>query len=100
MAEPILRGGSVVVASPEQVSSDLSGEAVILDLRSGSYFSLEAVGARIWELLREPRTPDQIASTLCDEYEVDPRECERDVLTLLLDLARAGLIEVRAGSAA
>jgi hypothetical protein len=41
-----------------RVSCNLAGEAVILNTKSGIYFGLKPVGARIWELVQEPRTID------------------------------------------
>ncbi|PYO16907.1 MAG: PqqD family protein, partial [Gemmatimonadetes bacterium] len=42
---------SVVVATKDQVSSDLAGEAIVLSLRTAMYYGLDQVGARIWELV-------------------------------------------------
>jgi hypothetical protein len=85
---------SVVVASRDQVSSDLAGESVILDLSSGTYYGLDNVGHRIWHLLQEPRTVAQIVSTLLQEYDVEPERCREDVLALLRRLVDKRLIEV------
>jgi hypothetical protein len=38
---------SIVVASPDQVSADLGGDAAILQLKDGVYYSLDPVGARM-----------------------------------------------------
>jgi hypothetical protein len=38
---------SIVVVTKEQVSADLSGEAAILNLKSGIYYGLDTVGASI-----------------------------------------------------
>lgn len=88
---------STFSVSEDQVSCDLAGEAVILNLKSGKYFGLNEVGARIWELLKEHRTPDTIRDTLLDEYDVDPQQCEQDLLELLQQLLEQGLIHVEAG---
>ncbi|HZI26965.1 MAG TPA: PqqD family peptide modification chaperone [Gemmatimonadaceae bacterium] len=85
---------STVVASERQVSSDLGGEAVILQLESGVYHGLNAVGAAIWALLREPRTVEEIQESILAEFAVDAERCQRDVLALLRELEAAGLIEV------
>jgi hypothetical protein len=90
---------SVVVAVPNQVSSSLGDEAVILELTQGIYYGLNEVGARIWVLLRDPRPAGEIRDVLLDEYEVDPATVSRDVLALLTELADRGLIEVRDGTA-
>jgi hypothetical protein len=90
---------SIVVASKNQVSSDLAEEAVILDLESGTYYGLDAVGFRIWDLVQEPRTVATIVNAIVAEYDVDRERCERDVLALLDRLAATGLIEVKGGEA-
>jgi hypothetical protein len=90
---------STVVAVPNQISSSLGAEAVILELTQGVYYGLNEVGARIWELLKEPREAGQIRDVLLDEYEVEPEAVTRDVLGLLTELAGRGLIEVRDGKA-
>lgn len=85
---------STVVAVKDQVSADLAGEAVILNLKSGMYYGLNEVGGRIWQLLQEPRTVAAIRDTLLEEYEVDRESCDRDLLAVLQELATAELIEV------
>ena len=86
---------SVVVAGKDQVSSDLAGEVAILDVEAGVYYGLDRVGARIWNLIQEPRTVNEIRDILLEEYDVEPARCERDLLTLLQRLVDEGLIEVR-----
>ena len=90
-----LSNASRVVVTKDQVSCDLSGEVAILNLKSGVYYGLDAVGARIWQLIQEPRTVASIRTVLLSEYEVDPDRCERDLLLLLHALADAGLLEIR-----
>jgi len=46
---------SRLVVSKDQVSCDLAGEAAILNLKNGVYYGLDPVGARIWNLIQEPR---------------------------------------------
>ena len=94
-SEHTVSGSSVAVATTDQVSADLDGEAVILNLESGVYYSLDQVGAHIWVLIQEPRTVHEIRDAILEEYEVDPDRCERDIVTLLEQLADAGLVEIR-----
>jgi hypothetical protein len=88
-------GGSTVVVAKEQVSCDLGGEAAILNLKSGVYYGLDPVGARIWNLIQEPKSLNEIREILLKEYDVEPDRCDRDLLALLQKLASEGLIEVR-----
>lgn len=86
--------GPIVVAAKEQVSADLAGEAVILNLKNGVYYGLNQLGARTWNLIQGPKRVSEIRDALLEEYEVEPDRCERDLLALLQDLAANGLIEV------
>lgn len=93
--EHLVSEHSTVVAVKEQVSADLAGEAVILNLKSGVYYGLNSVGVRIWQLIQEPKAVTTIRDTLLEEYEVQPDCCERDLLALLRELAAVGLVEVK-----
>jgi hypothetical protein len=42
-----------ITVSPEVLFQEVGGEAVLLDLKSESYFGLDDVGMRIWQLLQE-----------------------------------------------
>ena len=83
-----------VTISPEVLFQEVSGEIVLLDLASESYFGLDEIGARIWALLNEEKTVGQIVEILLEEYEVDRARLERDVNELLENLLEAGLIKM------
>jgi hypothetical protein len=93
----MLTSQSVVVAAKDQVSCDLAGEVAILGLTSGTYYGLDAVGARIWNLLQQPISIARIEAVLVKEYDVEPARCERDLLALIEELAAARLIDVSYG---
>jgi len=93
-----LSTSSVVVAAPNQVSSDLAGEAVILSLQTGMYYGLDGVGAQVWELLRTPTTVADVRDAIVQQFDVELVVCERDVLTFLQQLVGQGLIEIRDGT--
>jgi hypothetical protein len=86
---------SIIVANEEQISSDLGGETVILNLKTGVYHGLNEVGARIWNLIEQPSSVSDIKQTLLQEYEVEAQQCDRDLKALLEDLLAAGLIDVK-----
>jgi hypothetical protein len=90
-----LAGSSTVALVRHQVSSDLAGETVILNLDTGIYYGLvDEVGARIWSLMQAPRTVAEIRDAILEEYEVAPERCEHDLLALLERLAAEGLVEI------
>ena len=86
---------SVVEARPTTASCELEGEAVILNLDSGLYHGLNAVGSRIWELVQESRSVASVRDVLLEEFDVDDETCRQDLLGILEEMQRAGLIEVR-----
>jgi hypothetical protein len=89
---------TVVVATQKQVSTNLEDEAVILHLEKGVYYGLNPVGSRVWDLLQEPRTVNDIRDIILQEYEVESQRCEHDLLRLLQELSDKGLIEVKSGT--
>ena len=90
---------SIVVATSEQVSCPLGEESAILNLKNSMYYGMNPVGTRIWTLLKEPRSVQQLRDALLNEYEVDAALCERDLLDLLGKMKSEGLIEVRSAAA-
>jgi hypothetical protein len=76
------------------LSSELDGEAVILDLSSGVYFGLNPVGARIWELLTAGHSLLAVRAALLDEFDVPPGVCEADLLDVVARMAADGLVTV------
>jgi hypothetical protein len=90
-----LSGRSVVVVAADQVSCDLAGEAAILNVKNGLYYGLDPVGARIWNLMQEPRAVAEIQNTITSEYDVEPERCAQDLAALLEKLLAEGLIEVK-----
>ena len=86
---------SVVVATKDHVSCPLGDDIIILDLKAGLYFSLDNVGAMIWQLIQQPRSVGEVRAAILDAFEVAPDVCERDLLSLLRDLAARNLIEIR-----
>jgi hypothetical protein len=90
-----LSKNSIIAAAKEQVSCDLAGEAAILDLKSGQYYGLNSIGARIWSLIQEPHSISEVLHTLLEEYDVDASQCEQDLFALVQKLSASGLIEVQ-----
>lgn len=90
---------SIVAVAGNQVSCPLGDEAAILNLKNSVYYGLNPVGARVWNLLHQPRSVGALLGALLDEYDVEPERCRNDLLGLLEQLRSEGLIEVRETSA-
>jgi hypothetical protein len=88
---------SIVRTAKDRIWCDVAGEAVILNLDSGVYYGLNAVGARVWGLIQEPKTVSELVSSLVEIYDVSAERCEIDLFSLLQDLADKELIVIEAG---
>jgi len=85
---------TVVRASLRQMSARLAGETVVLNFEDGMYYSLNAVSARIWELVQQPRSIRDLHAALLDEFDVDPERCRADLLEHLEELRALQLVEI------
>jgi hypothetical protein len=70
---------------------------MLLDLASGVYYELEAVGSRIWQLLAEQTTPAEVAHQISVEYGVSEASAAEDLIDLLDELSASGLLSYDGG---
>lgn len=78
------------------VFRNLAGESVLLNLDTGTYFGLDAVGTRLWNLVAEHRSTAQVINILLSEYDVDEPRLQTDVNTLIDQLLAKGLLRTDA----
>jgi coenzyme PQQ synthesis protein D (PqqD) len=90
-----LTESATLCADPDVLATTFGNEVVLLNLRDGIYYGLEDVGALIWSMLARPVTVRDICAAVCAQYDVDAHRCERDVLEIVGDLTKCGLIQVR-----
>lgn len=83
-----------VTISSEVLSQEVDGETVLLDLESESYFGLDEVGTRIWQLLNEGSNLQTVFDILLGEYDVDEKQLEKDIQDHVARLVEAGLISL------
>jgi hypothetical protein len=72
----------------------VAGEAVILDLGTQCYFSLDETGTRMWQLLAEHGDTARVVERMTGEYDVERETVERDLARLVDELLAAGLLRV------
>ena len=81
-------------AVADVVSQRLGDAGVLIDMRTGRMFELNASGIRIWELVTEGLSPQAVVSRLQHEFESTPADLEVEVRALVHDLVREGLLDV------
>lgn len=64
---------------PDLLYSKVGDEIVLLTLESGKYFKIDAIGSRIWELIKQPLTFDQLCHNLLEEFDASPGQIQTDV---------------------
>jgi len=67
-------------------------EAVILNLKSSVYYSLNEVGTRIWELIGEGCELDEIVITIADEYDTSEKKVKKDVEKFIKQMKKEKLL--------
>ena len=80
-------------AGPKIVGEVIDGEAIIINLDSGSYYSLEGTGAVVWELIEKQSTAAQIIDTIKQRYRCEGADVSAAVHVLVEALQSNGLIE-------
>lgn len=83
---------SCVVRSEEFITSTVDNELVMMSLEKGTYYGLDAIGSQIWENIAAPITIDALCQKLVDAFEVDPAQCQADVLAFLNELHQEGMV--------
>ncbi len=84
--------GTRLCVPPHVISRSVGDETVLLDLQTGLYFGLDAVGRRIWDLAGEGRTLGEIIDSIVSEFEVEPAEAQGDILSFAGTLVERGLL--------
>lgn len=79
------------------IARDLGEELVLLDTRDEQYYSLDEVGAFIWQLIDGRRTIADLATAVAAEYDAPEPTIQQDTLEIVEHLATEGLIVWRDG---
>lgn len=80
------------------VSRRIADEVILVPIRRKlgeieSLYTLNEVGARIWELLDGKRSLKALRDALLEEFEVSEQEAEEDLTTLIEQLQQIGAIQ-------
>lgn len=87
-----------LACSPDVLSRVLDGEAILLQLGSGTYFGMNEVATRAWELIVAGTTYASMCASLVAEFEVSQADIERDMSEFLSVLHEKRLVTLtRAG---
>ena len=87
------------VNSPNVIQETIEGEVIIIDLKTGTYYSLRDSGAAVWEAIEQGADEDGIAAELQARYDASEEEIRDAVRQLLAELEGEGLVRAEEGVA-
>jgi len=76
----------------EVASKVIDGEAIIINLANGVYYSMDKVGALVWERLQAGYTLDDVIRSVTAAYDVSPEHAESNVVELVEVLLQENLV--------
>lgn len=85
---------TVLVHTDHCLTSGIDDELVMMDLESGHYFSLDAIGHDIWNRLEQPVRVGDLCVVLEKAYVAPLDVITADVLRLLDSMVGEGLVKV------
>lgn len=78
--------------SPNVLREYFDGELVVVNLETGTYYSIEKLGAEIWRLLEMGNSSAAVVATLCEKHKRSAQECEERVFDFLEKLTANNLL--------
>jgi len=78
--------------SEEVAAKVMDGEAILINLSNGIYYSMDKVGAVLWELVEKNFSPEEMVGFIINRYDVESERAQTDVERLLKELVDEKLI--------
>lgn len=72
----------------------VEGEAIIFTPQDSMIHSMNEVGTRIWELLEQEKTIEEIVKVICKEYEVEEKKAEQDIMEFIETLHNKEIVDI------
>jgi hypothetical protein len=87
----------VRVNSPNVIHETIDGEVIVIDLKTGTYYSLRNTGAAIWQAIDGGAGEEEIVAHVGLRYDASDDEIREAVRRLLAELEREGLVRTEHG---
>ena len=84
----------------EVASKVIDGEAIIINLANGVYYSIDKVGALVWDRLQAGHTLDDVITAVTGSYDVPREQAESNVRDLVQELVQENLVVATENGAA
>ena len=79
----------------EVTSKVMDGEAIMINLANGMYYSMDQVGGKIWECIEQEQSLEQIIQAVVTSYDISQEQAKRDIERLAGQLLEENLIVLK-----
>ena len=76
----------------EVASKVIDGEAIIINLANGVYYSMDKVGAHVWDLLQAGHNLEEVIKAITARYDISREQAESNVQELVQELVEENLV--------
>ncbi len=78
--------------NPEVVATELEDGAVLLNMESRLYYSLNDTGLELWRSLESAERQEDLTKLLLQRYDVDEEPAQRSISRFVEELQQEGLV--------
>ena len=76
----------------EVAAKVLDGEAIIINLSNGMYYSMDKVGGMLWEMIEGGHRLEEIVAAIVSRYNVSHKQAQADLERLAGELIQENLV--------
>jgi hypothetical protein len=84
----------------EVAAKVMDGEAILINLSNGIYYSMDKVGGLMWEMVEGKRSLEEMVAGVVTRYEVSMQQAREDVERLMEELVQENLVAAAEDGAA
>lgn len=88
---PLLTEHSVIQKKENVVCEELGPDAVLLNLQTGDYYTLNDTGRAVWNFLATPASVQALVELTVEKFSIDRCRAEKDVRVFIEELIRMDL---------
>jgi hypothetical protein len=81
----------------EVAAKVIEGEAILINLSNGTYYSMDKVGGFVWELIKKNYSLGEIVKVITDHYDVSAEQAKTDLETLTTSLLEENIVSIGKG---
>jgi hypothetical protein len=93
----MISANDTIVRDPAALFSALDDQLIMIDIESGKYLTIDAIGTDIWQAIEQPIVVETLVERLMDRYAAPRERIREDALAFLNNLATRGFVRLASG---